>query len=163
MLKQLTLLLLLISSSALAETEITGNVASKCIIQTDKPGVYGNPTASKLSTKPADGGVLPVIRYDVILGDAYIAKITTPQSFSTSPSLNDVLNWEGTVIVGQVSDPGMAAYDTSKVIYDNVTEFDLSIAGSTWFEVDSSVNYGYDKALPGGTYRSIIQAECIAK
>jgi hypothetical protein len=61
-----------------------------------------------------------------------------------------------------VSDAGMSAYDTDKIEYDNTTEVDLSIAGSTWFKVSSEADYGYSKALPGGTYTSIVEANCIA-
>jgi hypothetical protein len=57
----------------------------------------------------------------------------------------------------------MSAYDTNKVTYDATSEFDLTIAGSTWFNVVSTAAYGFNKALPGGTYRAVVQAECIAK
>jgi hypothetical protein len=50
-------------------TPITGNVESKCSIYTDRPGVYGNPTPDELNTAPADGGVHPVVRFDVALAD----------------------------------------------------------------------------------------------
>jgi hypothetical protein len=145
------------------EAVIEGNVQSKCIINTDVNGVYGNPTPDKLSTASADGGVVPIIRFDVAIADYYIARITTPTSFSTSPTLNDVVNWTGSVTVGEVSDAGMSAYETAKVTYDSTTEFDLTIAGSTWFKAESTAAYGFNKALPGGTYRAIVQAECIAK
>jgi hypothetical protein len=65
--------------------------------------------------------------------------------------------------VGEVSDATMSAYDTNKVTYEATTEFDLTVAGSTWFNVTSVAEYGYNRALPGGTYRAIVQAECIAK
>ena len=71
---------------ALADVEITGSVEAKCVIQTTKNGVYGNPIASKLSTTTSDGGILPVIRYDVSIADSYTANITHPTSFSSSPS-----------------------------------------------------------------------------
>lgn len=145
------------------EVPITGNVQSKCVINIDTVGTYGNPTADKLSTTRADGGIEPIIRYDVSLADTYKAKVIHPNSFSTSPSLNDVVNWVGSTSVANTSDAGMSAYDTTKVEYDNVTEFDLTIAGSTWFKVSSIATYGFGKALPGGEYRSIVQAECIAK
>lgn len=145
-----------------AETEIEGNVEAKCIIQTDTSGVYGNPTADKLSTASADGGVEPIIRYDVAVADYYTAKITYPTAFSTSPTLTDVVTWSGSVSVSSVSDAGMSAYDTNKVTYDATTEFDLTIAGSTWFKVSSTAEYGVGKAFSGGTYRAIVQAECIA-
>lgn len=149
-------------ASLAAESVITGTVQSKCIINTDVAGVYGNPVASKLSTARADGGVQPIIRYDVSLADAYTARIITPTSFSSSPSLNDVLYWSGSTVVKEVSDSAMADYETSKVVYDATTEFDLHTAGTTWFEVSSEVEYGYGKSFPGGVYRAVVIAECIA-
>lgn len=160
---------LLIASAALAstaiaqETIIEGNVQSKCVINTDVQGVYGNPTPDKLSTLSADGGVAPVIRFDVAVADYYMARIITPTSFSESPALNDVVNWTGSTSVGEVSDAGMSGYDAAKVTYDATSEFDLTIAGSTWFAVTSTAEYGFGKAFPGGTYRTVVIAECIAK
>jgi hypothetical protein len=120
--KQITLAALCVfSASSYAEdVPITGTVQSRCIIQTDTAGVYGNPNAYTLTTAPADGGVVPVVRFDVSLADAYKGRITYPTSFSASPSLNDTPVWSG------------------------------------------SVNGG-EKAFPGGTYRAVAQAECIAK
>ena len=146
-----------------ADISITGTVQSKCVIQTDKEGIYGNPTADKLSTATADGGVVPIVRYDVALADSYTARITYPTNFSTSPALTDVVNWSGSVELGQVSDAAMADYETNKVTYDATTEFDLHTAGSTWFKINSTAEYGYGKALPGGIYRTVATAECIAK
>ena len=163
MLKNFIFLMLLASPSLSAEIDILGNVQSKCIIQVDRTGVYGNPTANKLTTASASGGVMPIIRYDVSLADYYIAKIIYPTSFSSSPALNDVVNWTGSASVTSVSDAGMSVYDTNKVAYNATTEFDLTIAGSTWFGVESVAEYGYNRAFPGGTYRAVIQAECIAK
>ncbi len=145
-----------------AEIPIVGTVASKCVITTDTIGVYGNPTIDKLSTAPADGGVLPVVRYDVFAANAYKAVISTPTSFSTAPALNDVVTWIGETSVHRVSVAGMSAYDTSKRVYNNTTEFDLTIAGSTWFKSSSTATYGVGKAFPGGTYRAMVVAECIA-
>jgi hypothetical protein len=162
--KTLVAALVCISSPVMAEdVVITGNVQSKCVINTDVAGVYGNPTADKLSTAPADGGVIPVVRYDVSLADAYTARITTPTSFSTSPALSDSVTWTGSTSVLEVSDAAMSDYDTNKVEYDATTEYDLHTAGTTWFKMTSTAEYGYGKALPSGTYRAIVQAECIAK
>lgn len=144
------------------EAVITGNVESKCVINTDINGVFGNPTAGTLSTLPTDGGVMPIIRYDVALGDAYTAKITTPNNFSTSPALSDAVVWTGDVEVSEVSDSAMADYETDKVEYEYSTEFDMHTAGTTWFKVTSKAEYGYGKAYPAGTYRAIVMAECIA-
>lgn len=151
------------SSSLAAETPITGNVSSKCSIYTDVAGVYGNPNPDELSTLPADGGVLPIVRYDVSIANYYTAKIAYPIEFTTSPSLTDSLTWTGQVEVATMSDvTGMADYETNKVTYDNVTEYDLTAAGSTWFKVTSGVTYGVDKSLPGGEYKAAVTALCIA-
>jgi hypothetical protein len=141
---------------------ITGNVSSKCSIYTDTSGVYGNPTPDSLSTDPVDGGVFPIVRYDVTIADYYTAKISWPQSFVSSPSLTDALNWDGEVTVSSTSDALMSGYEAAKVEYDNVTEYDLSVAGSTWFQIDSEVTYGFGKSFPGGEYSANITAECIA-
>lgn len=144
------------------EVPVVGNVAAKCVIVTDTTGVYGNPTPNQLSTDAVDGGVEPIIRYDVIQADYYKAVITTPNSFSSGPTLTDVVNWTGSVSTARVSDPLMSAYDADKRTYDNVSEFDLTVAGSTWFKASSKAEYGFNKAFPSGTYRAIINADCIA-
>lgn len=152
----------MIATAGAADVPITGNVESKCVITTDTPGIYGNPTPNVLSTNPTDGGVPPIVRYDVVIADSYKAVISYPESFSSGPSLNDIVNFTGGVSVSEVSDALMSGYETDKREYNNVTEVDLTIAGSTWFKIDSTANYGYDKAFPGGTYRAIVSAECIA-
>ena len=149
-------------TASAVDTPITGNVSSKCSIYTDKAGVYGNPSPDKLSTAPTDGGILPIIRYDVAIADYYTAKITWPNSFSSSPSLTDSLTWDGEVEVSSTSDTGMSGYEAAKVEYENHTEYDLTVAGSTWFKVTSTVEYGVDKSLPGGEYTAIVEAQCIA-
>ena len=150
-------------SGALAEEAIImGNVESKCVLNTDTTGVYGNPVAGKLSTDTADGGVEPIIRYDVALGGSYTARIVAPSSFSSSPVLTDTVFWEGSSAVKEVSDTAMADYETNAVTYDYTTEYDLHTAGTTWFSVDSLAEYGYGKAYPAGEYRAIVTAECIA-
>lgn len=144
------------------EVPISGTVASKCVIHTDTPGVYGNPSADKLSTLPSDGGVTPIIRYDVVSAGTYKAVITTPSSFTSSPALNDTIVWFGETSVSAVTNASQSAYDTSKRIYNNTTEFDLTVAGTVWFKSTSKATYGYNKSLPGGTYRAVVTAECIA-
>lgn len=149
--------------SAMAEEiPVTGNVASKCVVTQDTAGVYGNPSASTLSTKPSDGGIHPVVRYDVVQASYYMARITAPDAFTESPELNDTVTWTNWVTVDQVSDANMSAYDTNKIYYENVTEVDLTVAGSTWFKIQSTADYGYDKSFPGGTYQATVTAECIA-
>ena len=165
MLNKLTFVAAILTcTSAVAEdVPITGTVESKCSIYTTTTGVFGAPSINQLSTKGIDGGVNPVLRVDTSQAGYYIAKITTPDGFSTSPSLNDSVAWTGDVSVSQVSDPLMSDYDTDKVTYNNTHEYDLTVAGSTWFEVESTASYGIDKSLPGGTYVAMVTAECIAK
>ena len=152
------------TGSALAEeVPIVGQVESKCVITTDTQGVYANPSPDELTTKLADGGVPAIVRYDVINADAYKAVISWPDEFVSSPALNDTLVWQGEISVDQVSDTAMSSYDTNKIEYNNSTEYDLTVAGSTWFKIGSTVNYGYNKSLPGGTYRAVVEAECIAQ
>jgi hypothetical protein len=145
------------------DVPVQGQVQMRCLITTDIPGVYGNPNPHTLSTAVADGGVLPVVRYDITLADSYKAKITTPTSFSSSPTLNDTVTWSGSTSVTQTSDAGMSGYEAAKVTYDSTTEYDLTVAGSTWFSATLTATNGYDKAFPGGVYNAIIVAECIAK
>lgn len=145
------------------DTPIVGMVESKCSIYTDIEGVYGNPTPDKLSTAAGDGGVVPVIRYDVIQGGYYDARIAYPSDFSSSPSLSDSVTWTGAISVKEMSDAAMADYDTNKVEYNNVAEYDLHTAGTTWFNVTSTASYGVGKSFPAGSYTALVTAECIAK
>ena len=161
--KYLTMILATFALPALANVDIVGNVEAKCVIQTTKSGIYGNPIASKLSTTPADGGVLPVIRYDVSIADAYTANITHPTSFSSSPSLTDTVAWTGSTSVTQTSVAGMSAYEAAKVVVNATTIFDLTLAGSTWFSTASSAVYGTAKPFSGGTYTASVVATCIPK
>ena len=161
--KTLLLLALGFMTSANAEEmEVIGNVESKCVVVPDTAGVYGNPSPSILSSDPTDGGVDPIVRFDVIQASFYKARIVHPNSFSEAPSLNDVVNWTGDTATDQVSDASMSAYDAAKIEFDNVTEFDLTVAGSTWFKTESQADYGYGKAFPAGVYRAVVSAECIA-
>jgi|TARA_E500000318_G_scaffold89469_1_gene87068 hypothetical protein len=161
----LTLILTLIVSTVHAEEVlIQGTVQSRCVITTDTPGVYGNPNAYTLTTTPADGGVPPIVRFDVTLADAYYAQITTPTSFSSSPSIGESLTWTGTTEVSTVSDSAnMGTYETNKVTFGQTTQYDLTATGSTWFKSTSTVTMGGNKAFPGGSYSAVVDAVCIAQ
>jgi len=152
-----------VATSAISQTQITGSVQSKCSVHTDTQGVYVNSSPNILSTAATGGGVAPRVRFDVALANNYKAHVSWPYAFSSSPALSDAVAWAGSVEVGQVSDPLMSAYETSKVVYNNTSVYDLTIAGSTWFKVESTATYGYEKSLPGGNYTAIVLAECIAK
>ena len=164
--KTITAVALLMSANyALAtDSPINGTVQPKCSVYTETQGVYGNPLPNKLDTLPASGGTKASIRYDVAQANFYLARITHPDSFSSSPTLDDAVAWVGSSVVGQVSVAAMSDYEAAKVISPvNVTTFDLTLAGSTWFTVSSTATYGYNKALPAGNYTAIIKADCIAK
>ena len=151
--------------SAFAEdVPIEGTVQSRCIITTDTPGVFGNPNAYTLTTAPTDGGVVPIVRYDVTLADAYYAQITTPTSFSSSPTISETITWTGSTEVDAISDAtGMASYETNKVTFGQTTQYDLTATGSTWFKSSVSATMGGNKAFPGGTYTAIVEAVCVAQ
>jgi hypothetical protein len=143
---------------------INGLVQSRCVIQTDNPGVYGNPNAYTLTTAPADGGELAVVRFDVSLADAYYAVITAPSEFSSSPTLPDQVTWTGDTEVQAVSDStGMGSYETNKIEYGYTDKYDLTATGSTWFKTSSTATMGGNKAFPGGSYTALVVAECIAQ
>ena len=147
-----------------AEVPINGTVQSKCIITTDTAGVYGNPNAYTLTTTPADGGQLAVVRFDVSLADAYYAQITAPSSFSSSPTLPDTVTWTGDTEVSAMSDAtGMGSYETNKVELGMMDKYDLTATGSTWFKTSSTATLGGSRAFPGGNYTALVEAECIAQ
>ena len=167
MLKKATILIamsLFAFSAQAVDVPISGTVQSRCVITTDTPGTYGNPNAYTLTTSASDGGVEPIVRYDVTLADAYYAQITTPTSFSTSPSLGDTVTWTGSTSVSSVSDAtGMANYDTNKTTFGQTTQYDLTATGSTWFKSTSIATYGGNKAFPGGNYTANVEAVCVAQ
>ena len=147
-----------------ADTPINGTVQSRCVITTDTTGVYGNPNSYTLTTAPADGGQLPVVRIDVTLADAYYAEITAPSSFSSSPALPDVVTFTGDTVVKSLSDAtGMGSYETNKIQVGMTDKYDLTATGSTWFETSSAVVMGGNKAFPGGSYTALVEAVCIAQ
>jgi len=163
----LALAILLAAQSGIAQandTPINGTVQSRCIIQTDAAGTYGNPNAYTLTTSSSDGGEQSVIRIDVSLANAYYAEITAPSEFSSSPSLPDQVTWTGDTEVKTVSDSTtMGAYETSKVELGMMDRYDLTATGSTWFKTSSVATMGGNKAFPGGNYTALVQADCIAK
>ncbi len=145
--------------------DITGEVQSRCIINTDTPGRYGNPNAYTLNTTAADGGQKPNVRIDVSLANAYFAQISYPTSFSTSPSLSDTVAWTGAVTVEQTSSSSMSGYQAASTFVAPLRQYALTVAGTTWFEITSVATYGggQNKAFPSGSYRAIVLVECVAQ
>ena len=148
-----------------ANIDITGTVQSRCIVNTDTPGVYGNPNAYTLTTLPASAGQVPIVRIDSSLANAYNAQISYPTSFSTSPSLSDTTAWVGAVGVAQTSSSDMSGYQAASSTTGAMRTYALTHAGTTWFSVASTATYGggQQKPFPGGSYRAVILAECIAQ
>tara|TARA_R110002124_G_scaffold163772_2_gene331172 strand:- start:611 stop:1111 length:501 start_codon:yes stop_codon:yes gene_type:complete len=166
MLKKLAVIssLILATPAFAVNSPINGQVQAKCSIWTETQGVYGNPLPNKLDTLPASGGTKASIRVDIAQANFYKARFTHPITFSSSPTLNDTVAWSGSTVLGQVSVSGMSVYEAAKVISpSNVTTFDMTLAGSTWFTVSSTALYGYNKSFPAGSYVAQIVAECIAK
>jgi len=93
--KLITIALMIGFTSVYAGTNINGTVESRCTVNTDTSGYYGNPNAYTLTTLPASAGQVPVIRIDTSLANAYKAQISYPTSFSSSPSLGDTVVWTG--------------------------------------------------------------------
>lgn len=164
--KLITIGLMLVATTAYAgNIDITGTVESRCIVNTDTPGVYGNPNAYTLTTLPASAGQVPIVRIDSSLANAYNAQISYPTSFSSSPSLSDTTAWVGAVGVEQTSSADMSGYQAASTTTGAMRTYPLSIAGTTWFSVASTATYGggQQKPFPGGSYKAVILAECIAQ
>ena len=158
--------LIITAIPVLAENiDITGTVQSRCTVNTDTPGYYGNPNAYTLTTLPASAGQEPIIRFDVTLADAYYAQVSYPTSFSSSPSLSDTVSWSGAVTVDQTSDAGMSGYQAASTTTSSMRQYGLTVAGAVWIKSTSVITYGAggNKAFPGGAYKAAVLAECIAQ
>ena len=154
----------MVSMANAEQAPINGTVQSRCIIQTDSAGVYGNPNAYTLTTNTTDGGQPAIIRIDVSLANAYYAEITAPTGFSSAPNLPDQVTFTGDTEVSTVSDAtGMGSYETSKIEYGMTDKYELTATGSTWFKTSSTATMGGNKAFPGGNYTALVEAHCIAK
>ena len=146
--------------------DITGQVESRCTINTDTAGTYGNPSAYTLTTQPASGGSVPVVRVDVSLANAYYAQISTPTAFSTSPSLSDTAVFSGAVAVVQTSSSDMSGYQAASTTpSSSMRQYALTIAGTTWFSASSQALYGggNQTPFPSGSYKAVVVATCIAQ
>jgi hypothetical protein len=161
----ITLSLILGVTSVYAGTNINGSVQSRCTVDTDTPGAYGNPNAYTLTTLPASAGQVPIVRFDVSLANAYFAQVSYPTSFSSSPSLSDSTTWTGAVTVAQTSSSDMNGYQAASTTTGAMRQYALTVAGTTWFQATSVATYGggQNKAFPGGAYTAVVVAECVAQ
>jgi|TARA_R110000803_G_scaffold111610_2_gene180055 hypothetical protein len=162
----ITIALMLGATTAYAENiDISGTVESRCTVNTDTPGYYGNPNAYTLTTLPASAGQEPIVRFDVTLADAYFAQVSYPTSFSSSPSLPDTVSWTGEITVDQTGSADMSGYQAASTTAGSMRQYALAFAGATWFKSTSIATYGggQNKAFPGGAYKAVVLAECIAQ
>jgi hypothetical protein len=162
----ITLSLILGATPILAENiDVSGTVQSRCTVNVDTPGIYGNPNAYTLTTAPASAGQVPIVRFDVTLANAYFAQISYPTAFTSSPSLPDTVAWSGAVTVVQTSSSDMSGYHAASTTSGSMRQYALTIAGTTWFDATSIVTYGggQNKAFPSGAYKAVVLAQCIAQ
>ena len=163
--KLLIALSLILSATAtpIMAADIDGTVESRCTIATTVPGKYGNPSAHTLTTLPASAGQVPVIRFDTTLANAYYAQVSYPTSFSSSPSLADNVTWTGTVAVNATGESEMSGYQAASTTTGAMRQYGLSVAGSVWIEATSVAVYGGNRAFPGGAYKAVVLAQCVAQ
>ena len=154
----------ILGTTPILAADIDGSVESRCTVAT-VPGIYGNPNAYTLTTDPASAGQVPVIRFDTTLADAYYAQVSYPTSFSSSPSLSDNVTWTGAVSVKATGADGMSGYQAASTTSNGgaLRQYALSVAGSVWLQSTSIAVYGGNRAFPGGAYKSIVLAECVAQ
>ena len=161
--KLLIALSLILSATPIMAADIDGTVESRCTVATTVDGKYGNPNAYTLTTDPASNGQVPVIRFDTTLANAYYAQVTYPTSFSSSPSLSDNVTWTGEVTVKATGESGMSGYQTASTTTGAMRQYGLSVAGSVWIQSTSVAVYGGNRAFPGGSYKAVVLAECVAQ
>jgi hypothetical protein len=162
----ITLSLILGATPILAENiDVTGTVQSRCTVNLDTPGYYGNPNAYTLTTLPASAGQEPIIRFDTTLANAYYGQVSYPTSFTSSPSLPDTVAWSGAVTVAQASLSDMGGYQAASTTSGSMRQYIFTHAGTVWIKSTSVVTYGggQNKAFPGGSYKAVVLAQCIAQ
>jgi len=161
--KLLIILSLMIGATPILAIDIDGSVQSRCTVADVTPGKYGNPNAYTLTTDPSSAGQVPVVRFDTTLANAYYAQVSYPTSFSSSPSLSDNVTWTGAVTVKATGESGMSGYQSASTTTGAMRQYGLSVAGSVWIQSTSVAVYGGNRAFPGGTYKAVVLAECVAQ
>lgn len=161
--KLLIALSFILSATPIIAADIDGTVESRCTVATTTDGKYGNPNAYTLTTAPSSNGQVPVIRFDTTLANAYYAQVTYPTSFSSSPSLSDNVTWTGAVEVKATGESGMSGYQAASTTTGAMRSYPLSVAGSVWLQATSIAVYGGNRAFPGGAYKAVVLAECVAQ
>ena len=161
--KLLIALSFILSATPILAIDIDGSVESRCTIADVTEGRYGNPNAYTLTTDPSSNGQVPVVRFDTTLANAYFARVSYPTSFTSSPSLSDNVTWTGAVSVKATGESGMSGYQAASTTTGAMRQYALSVAGSVWIQSTSVATYGGNRAFPGGTYKAVVVAECVAQ
>jgi len=161
--KLLIALSFILSATPILAIDIDGSVESRCTIADVTEGRYGNPNAYTLTTDPSSNGQVPVVRFDTTLANAYFARVSYPTSFTVSPSLSDNVTWTGAVSVKATGESGMSGYQSASTTTGAMRQYGLSVAGSVWIQSTSVATYGGNRAFPGGTYKAVVVAECVAQ
>ena len=161
--KLLIAISLILGATPALSADIDGTVESRCNIAVTEPCKYGNPNAYTLTTLPSSGGQVPSIRFDTTLANAYYAQVSYPTSFTVSPSLSDNVTWTGAVSVKATGESGMSGYQTASTESGSMRQYDLTVVGAVWLQSTSVATYGGNRAFPGGTYKSVVLAQCVAQ
>ena len=161
--KLLIAISLILGATPALSADIDGTVESRCNIAVTEPGKYGNPNAYTLTTLPSSGGQVPIIRFDTTLANAYYAQVSYPTSFSSSPSLSDNVTWTGAVTVQATGESGMSGYQSASTTSGAMRQYDLTVVGALWLQSTSVATYGGNRAFPGGSYKSVVLAQCVAQ
>ena len=151
------------AATPILAADIDGTVESRCTVATTVPGIYGNPNAYTLPTAPSSAGQVPVVRFATTLANAYYEQVSYPTSFSSSPSLADNVTWTGAVEVKATGESGMSGYQAASTTTGAMRQYALSVAGSVWLQATSIAVYGGNRAFPGGAYKAVVLAECVAQ
>jgi len=57
----------------------------------------------------------------------------------------------------------MSGYQTASTESGSMRQYDLTVAGAVWLQSTSVAVYGGNRAFPGGTYKAVVLAECVAQ
>lgn len=57
----------------------------------------------------------------------------------------------------------MSGYQAASTTTGSMRQYGLSVAGSVWIQSTSVATYGGNRAFPGGTYKAVVVAECVAQ
>ena len=67
--------------------------------------------------------------------------------------------------VKATGESGMSGYHAASTTTNGgaTRQYALSVAGSVWIQSTSVAVYGGNRAFPGGTYKAVVVAECVAQ